>query len=144
MRSARVLSWLLLATLLSSCGTASIPGVPEELPTLRPPELTPAVLAIDPESGLPVVLLSELPMEATDTVRLIDGNGPFPYDQDGAVFQNREGILPSRPEGYYHEYTVETPDSSDRGARRIVAGGPGTSDLFYTGDHYDSFQWIRQ
>ncbi|HET6626893.1 MAG TPA: ribonuclease domain-containing protein [Nocardioidaceae bacterium] len=30
--------------------------------------------------------------------------------------------LPEQPEGYDKEYTVETPGSDDRGARRIVAG----------------------
>ena len=42
--------------------------------------------------------------------------------------------------GYYAEYTVETPGSSDRGARRIVGGESG--ELYYTDDHYDSFSWI--
>ena len=55
--------------------------------------------------------------------------------QDGAVFQNREGLLPRRRPGYYREYTVETPGSDDRGARRIVAGADG--ERYWTDDHYD-------
>jgi ribonuclease T1 len=46
---------------------------------------------------------SDLPSQAYDTLRLIAQGGPYPYTQDGSVFQNREGILPSRPSGYYHE-----------------------------------------
>lgn len=86
------------------------------------------------------VALSNLPPEATDTVELIDQGGPFPYPQDGTVFQNREGILPACATGYYHEYTVKTPGSPDRGARRIVTGDAG--EHFYTGDHYASFQLV--
>ncbi|MER7010149.1 ribonuclease [Saccharopolyspora sp. NPDC000359] len=84
------------------------------------------------------VNLSELPPEATETVDLIKKGGPFPYPQDGTVFQNREGILPDCESGYYHEYTVETPGSDDRGARRFVVGEGG--EYFYTEDHYESFK----
>jgi ribonuclease T1 len=56
------------------------------------------------------------------------------------VFENREGILPDQPDGFYHEYTVETPGSDDRGARRIVVGADDV--FFYTDDHYDSFQVV--
>ena len=42
--------------------------------------------------------------------------------------------------GYYREYTVPTPGSDDRGARRIVAGDGG--ELYWTGDHYSSFSRI--
>jgi guanyl-specific ribonuclease Sa len=81
-----------------------------------------------------------LPPQALDTLALIDRDGPFPYRQDGATFQNREHRLPSRERGYYREYTVETPGSRDRGARRIIAGGHPPSEFFYTDDHYDSFR----
>lgn len=90
--------------------------------------------------GFATVSLRELPPEAIDTLLLIELGGPFPYRQDGAVFENREGILPDRQYGYYQEFTVETPGSPDRGARRIVAGDGG--ELFYTDDHYDSFRVI--
>ncbi len=81
-----------------------------------------------------------LPPEARDTLALIEAGGPFPYRQDGATFQNRERRLPEREAGYYREYTVETPGSPDRGARRIIAGGDPPSEFFYTDDHYDSFR----
>ena len=40
------------------------------------------------------------------------------------MFGNRERLLPTEKRGYYREYTVTTPGSRDRGARRIVCGGP--------------------
>jgi ribonuclease T1 len=91
-------------------------------------------------SGLPTIQYDKLPVQARDTIALIQSGGPFPYRQDGAVFQNRERLLPTRPNGYYHEYTVKTPGSPDRGARRIIAGGKG--ELYYTDDHYDSFKQV--
>lgn len=91
-------------------------------------------------SGLRTVRRSELPAEAQATLALIAKGGPFPYDRDGVVFENREGILPKKAAGYYHEYTVETPGSDDRGARRIVTGKSG--ELFYTDDHYVSFREV--
>lgn len=87
------------------------------------------------------ICYSALPSQAHDTLDLIDAGGPFPYDQDGTVFQNREGILPSQGTGYYHEYTVITPGSPTRGARRIVTGEEVQED-YYTADHYESFDLV--
>ncbi|MGV9234799.1 ribonuclease domain-containing protein [Streptomyces nigra] len=84
---------------------------------------------------------SALPSQAHDTLNLIEQGGPFPFEQDGTVFQNREGILPSQSTGYYHEYTVITPGSDTRGARRIVTGEEPQED-YYTADHYASFDLI--
>jgi guanyl-specific ribonuclease Sa len=82
--------------------------------------------------------LESLPSQATTTVQLIQAGGPFPYPKnDGVVFDNREGVLPAESSGYYHEYTVPTPGSPDRGARRIVTGS--ADQYYYTGDHYASF-----
>ncbi|MFC8763827.1 ribonuclease domain-containing protein [Streptomyces sp. NPDC057193] len=83
---------------------------------------------------------SDLPSQAHDTLRLIDAGGPFPYRQDGDVFQNRERILPDHAQGYYHEYTVSAPGESTRGARRIVTGN--AAEDYYTADHYASFDLI--
>lgn len=84
----------------------------------------------------------ELPREAQATLALIRAGGPFPYQQDGRTFGNREGLLPKKERGYYREYTVRTPGAKDRGARRIVAGRGG--EHYYTGDHYRSFRRIRE
>jgi ribonuclease T1 len=81
-----------------------------------------------------------LPAEAVQTLQRIEAGGPFEHRQDGAVFQNRERRLPQQPRGYYREYTVETPGSRDRGARRIVSGGDPPVEYFYTDDHYGSFR----
>jgi ribonuclease T1 len=81
-----------------------------------------------------------LPAEAIDTLQRIERGGPYPYRQDDGVFGNREGRLPRQPRGYYREYTVKTPGSHDRGARRIVAGGHPPTEFFYTEDHYGSFR----
>ncbi len=81
-----------------------------------------------------------LPKEALATLQLIERGGPYPYRQDDGVFQNRERKLPQQPRGYYREFTVETPGSRDRGARRIVAGGQPPVEFFYTDDHYRSFR----
>jgi guanyl-specific ribonuclease Sa len=83
-----------------------------------------------------------LPAEARDTLARIVAGGPFEHRQDGSVFQNRERQLPPRPRGWYHEYTVETPGSDDRGARRIVTGGTPPSEYWYSDDHYRSFRRI--
>ncbi|MFI8993609.1 ribonuclease domain-containing protein [Streptomyces sp. NPDC053542] len=87
------------------------------------------------------ICYSKLPGEAHETLDLIEKGGPYPYPQDGTVFDNREGILPQQDSGYYHEYTVETPGSPDRGARRIVTGEQ-TDEDYYTADHYESFDLV--
>ncbi|CAG1000538.1 Guanyl-specific ribonuclease Sa [Burkholderiales bacterium] len=86
----------------------------------------------------------ELPGEARETLANIRRGPPFPYERDGVSFGNRERLLPSRPRGYYREYTVRTPGERTRGARRIVCGGASTAPdaCWYTGDHYRSFARI--
>lgn len=91
------------------------------------------------------VALAELPLQARTTYRLIRKGGPFAYEKDGLVFGNRERLLPAKKRGHYREYTVKTPWSRDRGARRIVCGGvPPTQPevCYYTSDHYNSFRKI--
>ncbi len=87
--------------------------------------------------GMSVAEVSELPVEARRTLRLIDEGGPFPHERDGSVLGNFEGLPPRHERGYYREYTVPTPGSDDRGARRIVTGRNG--ETYYTDDHYASF-----
>ncbi len=88
------------------------------------------------------VPIAELPVEALATLQLIKQGGPFPYARDGVVFGNYEHVLPQRPKGYYHEYTVKTHGVQHRGARRVVCGA--VSDCFYTADHYRTFRRIRE
>jgi ribonuclease T1 len=114
------------------------------------------VLALAGQSGISVALSSEghenagistiplldLPPAARETLRLVEVGGPFPYSKDGAVFGNRERLLPRRPRGYYREFTVRTPGARDRGPRRIIIGRNGQA--YYTDDHYRSFKRILQ
>lgn len=94
-----------------------------------------------PHGATDAVPLSQLPVQARQTLDLIRRGGPYPYPtHDGSVFRNSEHRLPVEPAGFYREYTVPTPGSEDRGARRIIAGRDGT--YWYTADHYDTFRRI--
>jgi len=126
------LAILMIALLAAACVGDGTPGAGNPAITEEPG------VAADPET----VQADELPFEASTTLRLIESGGPFPYSQDGAIFHNYEGLLPERPDGYYREYTVDTPGSRDRGARRIVAGAGG--DRYYTDDHYATFRLIAE
>ena len=105
---------------------------------------SPAFARSTPEA-LPEVSLADLPREAQDLRAQIGNGGPFRYSRDGVVFGNRERLLPTKPRGYYHEYTVRTPGARDRAARRMVCGGPKTTPdaCYYSDDHYQSFRRIR-
>ena len=48
-----------------------------------------------------VISVVELPREGRETYELIRQGGPFPYDKDGAVFGNRERLLPNEKRGFY-------------------------------------------
>lgn len=107
-----------------------------------------AALALSAAPGdAATVALGDLPREAQHTQALILRGGPFPYSKDGTVFGNRERLLPRKARGWYREYTVKTPGSRDRGARRIVCGGAepkAPEACYYTADHYASFRRIVQ
>lgn len=133
-----LLSWLArsgasaVTTALLLSGLAGSAQAKEAAPTATP--------------ALAEVQLSELPAQAQETHRLVFAGGPFPYAKDGAVFGNRERLLPRKARGFYREYTVKTPGARNRGARRLVCGGtPPTAPevCFYTDDHYASFKRIR-
>lgn len=101
-----------------------------------------SALGLAREAGGGWISVADLPPEARQTLAQISRGGPFPYAKDGSTFGNFERRLPFRPRGYYREYTVKTPGSHDRGARRIVAGENG--ERYYSGDHYRTFQRIRE
>ena len=92
-----------------------------------------------------VVVAAQLPPQGRSMLALIYQGGPFKHDKDGAVFGNRERLLPANIRSYYREYTVRTPGERSRGARRIVCGGlqaAAPDACFYTDDHYASFRKI--
>lgn len=92
---------------------------------------------------------NELPIEAQEVIQKIKSRAKFPFKQDARIFQNRENRLPSQNRGYYQEYTVITPGTQNRGARRIVAGKGKTKDVatsdeyYYTNNHYRSFYQVK-
>jgi ribonuclease T1 len=117
-------------------GTAG-PGTPDSaqpVPAAPPQQANPSDLAEVRESALPA--------EGRRVLALIRAGGPYRYSQDDQTFGNFERVLPARNRGYYREYTVPTPGESDRGARRIVAGGGG--EKYYTDDHYETFRFIAE
>jgi ribonuclease T1 len=125
----------LLAALVAGCSGSSATEV-QSASTAATGQYT----GTDPHSGLPWVSRDDLPPEAVDTLGEIAAGPPYAYERDGITFVNREGLLPQEDPGYYAEFTVETPGSSDRGARRIICGLGG--ELYYTDDHYQSFETI--
>jgi ribonuclease T1 len=108
-------------------------------------ELPPQSLSTAERTAARTLELSQVPegerTAVIEVVATIDAGGPFVYRQDGTIFQNRERRLPLHPVGFWHEYTVPTPGSSDRGARRVIGGDDDS--LFYTRNHYRSFVQIR-
>ena len=76
------------------------------------------------------------------TLDRIDNGIPHPHRNDGSTFRNREGLLPSQPEGYYTEFVHPTPGLNGPGPQRIIRGQGG--ELYYTPDHYRSFIPLNQ
>jgi ribonuclease T1 len=118
-RRTSLLGWAVVALIALAIGQAWLPT------DLLPADTASASLPQEERSAIQT------------TLELIEAGGPFPYAKDGSEFGNREGLLPQKGPGYYREYTVDTPGSPDRGARRIVAGRNG--EFYYTRDHYRSF-----
>ncbi|GAB3345762.1 guanyl-specific ribonuclease [Lysobacter tyrosinilyticus] len=132
--------WLWMQPRASAPTPAPVPSEPSPV-SVATNAGTPAAAPTHAEADHPATRYPAfLPAEAHEVLQRIARGGPFAYRQDGSVFQNRERRLPMQPRGYYHEYTVATPGSPDRGARRIITGGAPPEDYWYTDDHYRSFQ----
>ena len=58
----------------------------------------------------------------------------------GDRFGNREGLLPSAKGRTWTECDINTLGARSRGAERIVFSNDGL--IYYTGDHYESFQLL--
>jgi ribonuclease T1 len=138
--------WLALASLIVALsGLAGAPALAREWNDWNEGK------AWNDSERVAIVAIADLPREARQTLAAIENGGPFAYPKkDGSVFGNFEKRLPLQARGYYREYTVPTPGSRDRGARRIIAGagrinGPARSgEYYYSDDHYRSFRRIRQ
>ncbi|MFJ1756911.1 ribonuclease [Kitasatospora sp. NPDC088134] len=116
------------------------PSAPAKSPVPTAPAKPSESAWVPTSTSLADVCRSKLPAQALDTLGLIAKGGPYPYRSDGIVFENRESRLPRQSNGYYHEFTVVTPGSDDRGTRRVVTGGVG--EQYWTADHYATFQEI--
>lgn len=138
-------AWLIAAALLVGLWVWLQPPANMELPLPAGTNRG----AIDPGIGRPDTAPARthreprypgfLPGEAHPVLDAIARDGPYRYRQDGGTFHNRERRLPERPRGHYREFTVDTPGSRDRGARRIVTGGDPPREYWYSDDHYGSF-----
>ena len=82
----------------------------------------------------------EGPIDLQPTLDRIASGERNEHRNDGTVFQNREGQLPRKPSGYYHEYVVPTPRERGPGPQRLVLGQGG--EVYYTSDHYRTFRKI--
>ncbi|MGV4878257.1 ribonuclease domain-containing protein [Acetobacter indonesiensis] len=82
----------------------------------------------------------------------------MPHHNDGAIFGNRETILPTNYFGYYHEYVLSPPLGAALwcvftqfvhcslgcyfpGPMRLVYGAGG--EIFFTSDHYVTFVRVK-
>lgn len=137
--------WRSVRTQLSRWGTAVAMSATLLVGVSAGLSVSGSVEARGVEASSATVSLGDLPVQARETHSLILRGGPFPYSKDGTVFGNRERLLPRKARGFYHEYTVKTPGSRDRGARRIVCGGEVKTQpdaCYYTDDHYATFRRI--
>ena len=69
-------------------------------------------------------------VDVSGTLARIRRGESFPHRNDGSVFQNREGRLPRKPSGYYHEYVHPTPKLRGPGPQRIIIGEG--QEVYYT------------
>ncbi len=94
---------------------------------------------------------SNVPSNATQTLRRIEGTGSAPAGYKGGGKFSNDGrgggaVLPkAAPDGApiaYKEYDVNPYSPGvNRGAERIVIGSDGRA--YYTGDHYKTFTEIK-
>ena len=78
-----------------------------------------------------------LPAEAKTVLKQLEEGGVFAFPQhDGKLYGNRSADLPGTAE--YREFTVPTPDVTNRGKRRLVIRANGL--VFFTACHYDRVQ----
>lgn len=103
-----------------------------------------AETASSPSAGHPGSrAVAASPEELDEDISDIRAGGPFDHPvNDGVHPGNYRGILPEEHNDFYREYTVETPGTHHRGARRTVTGGdaePVPEVWYHTDDHYESF-----
>jgi guanyl-specific ribonuclease Sa len=135
----RLISWLLVLAVLSAFVMTAERG-------LNP--VAPAIVVSGTGVKLGALAKTIDTSEAAEdaallaTLARIKAGTHYPHRNDGSVFQNREGLLPRKPAGYYHEYVHPTPGVSGPGARRVIKGEGG--EFYYSDDHYQSFALIEE
>lgn len=128
-----------IAAAVQEARSASVaaPGAGEGVvSTARCPAPSPATPGAG-ASRLPLRSLCALPAQAADEWHAIASGQRPAHAEDGTVFENAGKQLPVERGAYYREYTVETPGSTSRGARRLITGLG--HELYYTDDHYRTF-----
>ncbi len=80
-------------------------------------------------------------VDLAPTLERIERGDRLRFAHDGSKFANREGRLPHKPAGYYHEFVHPTPGISGPGPQRIIVGREG--EIYYTHDHYQTFLRIK-
>ncbi|MBL8095582.1 MAG: hypothetical protein JNL73_15525 [Anaerolineales bacterium] len=137
-------------------GTSSTTVAPTRTSAPQPTEADSATVAATPESESSSIdlivtnvsiydldgnLAYQGDVDLAPTLERIERGDADPHDNDGAVFQNREGLLPEQVRGYYREYVVRTEGLDSVGPQRLILGAEG--EVYYTPDHYQTFTRIR-
>ena len=80
-------------------------------------------------------------IDLAPTLKRIAEGDKLSHRNDGTIFQNRERRLPKQSNGYYHEWVHPTQGLAGPGPQRVITGEKG--EVYYTPDHYQSFQRIK-
>ena len=113
------------------------PGIDSEREGQAGRDITESEQAQAPSNAAPAAS----PADFQSTLDRIFRGDSFPHRNDGAVFENDAGLLPAKPQGYYHEYVHPTPGISHAGLQRLIIGQDGG--VYYTPDHYKTFIRLR-
>lgn len=114
---------------------------PRQEPRREPPPKRPVVIDNVTLKDADGNLVYRGSVDLQPTLDRIAAGKRLRFPNDGSTFQNREGRLPRRAAGYYHEYVHPTPKLDGPGPQRIVVGDDG--EVYYTHDHYRTFKRIR-
>jgi filamentous hemagglutinin len=81
-------------------------------------------------------------IDLNPTLERIREGKKLDHRNDGAIFRNREGKLPrQRDPNYYREFVLKMKGIPFPGPQRVILGKKG--EVYYTGDHYNSFKKVR-
>lgn len=76
----------------------------------------------------PTIAQNDLPLEARQKLQVIQNIGaPYPFREDGTIFQNLPERLPRAHRGFYKRFIVPDSSGAAHPQWRLVQGG----DVFY-------------